>query len=115
MSIGTATIPLVLVAGKDFGHSWEVAESETGPASALTGIGAIEFRMSRDGLPSGDPVVWSLATGEIAKVGTEMVLLVAGDVTEDLTPGSYRWLLSYGETEAETPLVQGRLTVAAEP
>ena len=114
MSIATASLPLVLIAGKDFGHSWEVAETETGPASALTGIGAVEFRMSKEGLPAAS-VVWSLADGEFTIVGTEMVLLVAGDVTADLAPGSWRWLLSYGEVEAETPLAQGRLQVTEEP
>ena len=114
MSIGTDAIPLELVAGKSFGESWEVAESESGEASSLDGIGAVEFRMRREGLPA-STVVWSLATGEFEIVGTEMVLMVTDAVTADLTPGSWRWLLSYGAAEAETPLAQGRLVVREEP
>ena len=115
MSVGTDTLPLALIAGKDFGHSWELAETATGPASSLDGIGAIEFRAARDGLPAGEAIVWTLADGQFEIVGDEMVLRVAGDVTQDLEPGSWRWLLSYGEAEAETPLVQGRLNITREP
>ena len=115
MSVGVATLPLVLIAGKDFGHSWEIAEAVTGPATPLDGIGAVEFRMSRDGLPATEAVIWSLADGQISIVGDEMVLSIPGDETEALTAGSWRYLLSYGEAAAETPLVQGRLNVTREP
>jgi hypothetical protein len=115
MSIATATIPLVLIAGKDFEREWDVASSETGAAESLTGIGAVEFRMRREGLPATDTVIWSLATGEIEIVDDEMRLSVPGSVTGGIAPGRWRWLLSYGETEAETPLAQGVLQVTEEP
>lgn len=115
MSVATRTLPLVLVAGKDFKYSVEVAQTETGVAEDLDGVGAVEFRLKRQGLPDTPTVVWSLDSGHIEIVGTEMVLRVEGAETEDLALGSWRWLLSYGETEAEDPLVQGLLTVTAEP
>lgn len=115
MSVATSTIPLQLIAGKDFGHSWEVAESATGPAQPLDDTGAVEFRMKRQGLPDEPAVVWSIASGHFEIVGTEMVLRVAGAETEALKVGSWKWLLSIGATEAEDPLIQGLLTVTAEP
>lgn len=117
MSVATDTLPLVIIAGKDFDHSWEDALTESGPAEPLDDVGAIEFRMSRDGLPETDVVIWSLASGHFSIVGTEMVLRVSGTETDALKDklGSWRWLLSYGETEAEKPWVQGRVTVTPEP
>lgn len=115
MSVATRTLPLVLIAGKDFGYSVEVAQTETGAAEDLDDVGAVEFRMKRQGLPDEPAVVWSMASGHIEIVGTEIVLRVTGDETEDLKVGSWKWLLSIGATEAEDPLVQGVLNVTAEP
>lgn len=115
MSVATLSAPLRLISGKEFGHSWEIAQSATGPADALDAIGAVEFRMKRQDLPEGEPVVWSLASGHFEIVGTEMVLGVTGDETDALMAGSWRFLLSYGATEAETPLVMGLVSVSPEP
>ena len=115
MTHAVATIPLALISGKDFGHSWEIALAATGPAESLAGIGAVEFRMSRQGVPVADPIIWSIASGHITIVADEMVLFVAGSQTEDIPAGSWTWLFSYGAVEAETPLVQGRLLATEEP
>lgn len=115
MTHAVASFPLSIIAGKDFAHSWEVAQAATGPADDLTGIGAIEFRMGKVGLPETDTVVWSLASDHFAIVGDEMVLTVPGDETEDLPPGNWTWLLSYGASEPETPLVAGKSVVTVEP
>jgi len=115
MTHAVASLPLGLIAGKDFTHSWEVAHDANGPADDLTGIGAVEFRMSRGGLPAVVGVVWSITSGHIAIIGDEMVLSVPGSQTEAIPAGSWSWLLSYGAVAAETPLVAGKLLVTVEP
>lgn len=114
MTHAVASFPLSAIAGKDFENSWEIAEAATGPASSLADVGAVEFRASKTGLPE-QAVVWSIETGHIEIIGDEMVLRVPGAETEDLTVGQWSWLLSYGATEAETPLVTGMMHVTAEP
>lgn len=115
MTHAVATIPLAIIAGKDFGRSWRLREGRGGPVVDLAGIDAVEFRMSRLGLPEADTVIWSIASGHVAIVGDEMVLTVPGGETEDIPLGNWSWLLSYGASEAETPLVIGKLLVTAEP
>lgn len=115
MSYAVDPQPLSIIAGKDFVHSWEVAQATTGPADDLTGIGAVEFRMGKVGLPEAPTVVWSILSGHFEIVGAEMVLTVAGEETEDLPPGNWTWLLSYGASDPETPLAAGRAGVTAEP
>ena len=115
MTHAVSTIPLAIIAGKDFSHSWEIAQATTGPADDLTGIGAVEFRMGKVGLPETATVVWSIASGHVEIVGGEMVLTVPGDETEALPAGNWTWLLSYGASEPETPLVAGKVLVTVEP
>ncbi|WP_426036523.1 hypothetical protein [Brevundimonas sp. DC300-4] len=115
MTHAVSTIPLAIIAGKDFAHSWEIAQTASGPAEDLSGVGAVEFRMARVGLPATDTLVWSITSGHFSIVGSEMVLTVAGDETQTIPTGSWTWLLSYGASEAETPLVTGKSVVTVEP
>lgn len=99
MPYGIARLPspgYLLIAGRDFGQEWEIAETENGPIDTLEDY--LAASVVAKPVTGGDEIEWTLAGGKVSI--TDGVIALALDEADTLalkdSPGAWSALLSLG-------------------